>query len=142
MMVPSGYGSFPSREALIATSLLRIARRSLRSPSSWATEITLQSRYPGGIVTPKIGAASPSACPDAGAMEATTPASATPATSTKTIRLMRCLLQIYVIAPMRHLAITDQGSEQASSQAIPNQGCRPRLAERLECRADLLREEL
>src|SRR5215831_7245810 len=46
------------------------------------------------------------------------------------------------IEPMRNLAITDQGSEQASSQAIPNQGCRPRLAERSERRADLLREEL
>ena len=27
-----------------------------------------QSRYPGGILTPKIGAATPSASPDAGAM--------------------------------------------------------------------------
>jgi hypothetical protein len=57
MMVPSGYGSCPSREALIATSLPRMARKSLRLPSSWATEISLQSRYPAGILTPKIGAA-------------------------------------------------------------------------------------
>src|ERR1700689_3568512 len=58
MIVPSGYGSFPSRKALIATSLPRMARRSLLLPASWATEITLQSRYPEGIVTPKIGDAS------------------------------------------------------------------------------------
>src|SRR6266480_4289744 len=92
MIVPSGNGRFPSREALIATSLPRMARRSLRLPSSWATEINLQLRYPAGILTPKIGAASPSACPDAGAMWATTPASATTATSTKTIRLIGCLI--------------------------------------------------
>src|SRR5262245_41007183 len=92
MIVPSGYTSFPSREALIATSLPRIARRSLRVPSSRATEINGQSRYPGGILTPKIGAASPSACPDAGAMQATPPASAATATSTENIGLIRCLL--------------------------------------------------
>src|SRR4029450_2713451 len=63
MMVPSGNGSFPSREALIATSLPRMARRSLRLPSSCATEINLQSRYPGGILTPKSGAASSSTSP-------------------------------------------------------------------------------
>src|SRR5438874_5639195 len=119
-----------------------MARRSLRSPASWATEINRQSRYPGGMVTPKIGAAAPSARPEAGAMEATTPASATTATSTKTIRLIRYLLHICVIAPMRHLAITDQGSAQAASQAIPHQGCRPRLVERSEHRADLGSEEL
>src|SRR5216683_2898603 len=103
-----------------------MARKSLRLPSSWATEINLQSRYPGGIVTPKIGAASPSACPEAGAMLATKPASAKPATSAKTIHLIRCLLHICVIEHMRHLAITDPGAEQASSQATPHQGCRPR----------------
>src|SRR6266536_626599 len=65
MIVPSGNGSFHSRDAVIATSLPRMARRSLRVPSSWATEINLQSRYPAGILTPKIGAASSSACPDA-----------------------------------------------------------------------------
>src|SRR3979490_592606 len=70
-----------------------MARKSLRLPSSWATEINLQSRCRGGILTPKIGAASPSDCPDAGAMEATRPASAIAATSTKAIRLIRCLLQ-------------------------------------------------
>src|SRR5271166_1918819 len=88
MMVPSGYGSLPSREALIATSLPRIARRSLRLPSSWATEINRQSRYPRGILTPEIGAASPSGCPDTGAMVTATPASAANATSTKTIRVI------------------------------------------------------
>src|SRR5688500_877465 len=102
-----------------------MARRSLRSPSSWATEINLQSRYPGGIVTPKIGAASPSACPDAGAMEAITPAAATTATSAKTIRLIRGLLQICVSEPLHNLAIA-------------NQGYAPRLAERSEPVADLL----
>src|SRR6516225_9029305 len=30
----------------------------LRSPSSWATEINFQSRYPGGIFSTKIGDAS------------------------------------------------------------------------------------
>jgi hypothetical protein len=35
-----------------------------------------------------------------------------------------------------------QGSKQTSSQAIPIQGCRPRLAERPKRRAHLLREEL
>src|SRR4029077_15130825 len=65
MIVPSGNGSFPSRAALIAKSLPRIARRSLRLPSSWATEISFQSRYPAGIFTPKIGDVSSSACPDA-----------------------------------------------------------------------------
>src|SRR5262245_15335559 len=53
MIVPSGNGSLPSRKALIATSLPRMARKSLRLPSSWATEINRQSRYPGGILTPK-----------------------------------------------------------------------------------------
>jgi hypothetical protein len=43
---------------------------------------------------------------------------------------------------MRNLAITDQGSEQASSQAIPNQGCRPRLAKRPERGSELGTEEL
>src|SRR5262249_25064373 len=93
MMVPSGNGSFPSREALIATSLPRIARKSLRLPSSWATEINLQSRYPGGILIPKIGAAS-SPRPDAGAVRATTPATVANATSTKTTRLIGRLLQM------------------------------------------------
>src|ERR1700730_1446326 len=63
MMVPSGNGSCPSREALIATSLPRMARRSLSLPSSWATEINLQSRYPGGILIPKIGELSSSGPP-------------------------------------------------------------------------------
>src|SRR6185295_1383975 len=61
MMAPSGYGSVPSRAALIATSLPRMARRSLRLPSSWATEINRQSRYPGGSLIPKTGVASSSA---------------------------------------------------------------------------------
>jgi len=40
----------------------------------------------GGILTPKIGAASSSACPDAGAVKATMRATAATATSKKAIR--------------------------------------------------------
>src|SRR5882672_12493658 len=63
MIAPSGNGSLPSRYASIATSLPRMARISLRLPSSWATEINRQSRYPAGILTPKIGELSSSAPP-------------------------------------------------------------------------------
>src|SRR5262249_58849684 len=104
----SGNGSFPSREAVIATSLPRTARKSLRLPASWATEINLHSRYPGGILTPKIGAASPPACPDAGAMEATMAATATTATSNRAIRLLGGLLPISVIEPIHNLVTMDQ----------------------------------
>src|SRR5215831_11284131 len=45
----------------MAMSLPRTARKSLRLPSSWATEINFQSRNPGGILIPKMGAASSSA---------------------------------------------------------------------------------
>src|SRR5260370_5707421 len=55
MIAPSGNGSVPSRYALIATSLPRMARISLSLPASWATEINLQSRYPGGMLVTKIG---------------------------------------------------------------------------------------
>src|SRR5260221_6049914 len=55
MIAPSGSGSFPSRYALIVIALPRMARISLRLPSSWATEINLQSRYPGGMLLTKIG---------------------------------------------------------------------------------------
>src|SRR3984957_7803165 len=65
MIAPSGNGSFPSRKALIATSLPRTARKSLRFPSSWATEINFQLRYPGGTLPLKTGDASSSACPGA-----------------------------------------------------------------------------
>src|SRR5262245_59109943 len=74
-----------------------MARRSLRLPSSWATEINLQSRYPGGILIPKIGVASPSVCPDAGATWAAAPASATTRTITNTIRLILCLLFLLLV---------------------------------------------
>ena len=47
-----------------------MARKSLRLPSSWATEISLQSRYPGGILTPKIGEPSLSAPPAVKGVEA------------------------------------------------------------------------
>src|SRR5580700_10554895 len=72
----------------MATSLPRRARRSLRLPASWATEINFQSRYPGGILIPKIGAASSSACPDAGAQKKTTPAKVATATRKKVILSM------------------------------------------------------
>src|SRR5882724_11302620 len=62
MIVPSGNGSFPSRYALVAISLPKTARKSLRLPSSWATETTGQSRYPGGVLIPKIGATWSSSC--------------------------------------------------------------------------------
>src|SRR5271165_7056743 len=119
MIAPSGNGSCPFREASIAMSFPKIARKSLRPPSSWATEINLQSRYPEGILTPEIGATSPSDCPDAGPMSATTPGSAPAATSTKTIR------------PMRPPAIITKQSQIGS-----------RSAQGSECGADLLREKL
>src|SRR4030095_14002091 len=49
MMAPSGNGSLPSRYALMAMSLPRMARMSLRLPASWGTEASFQSRYPAGI---------------------------------------------------------------------------------------------
>src|SRR5664279_5478530 len=70
MIVPSGYGSFPSRKALIATSLPKTAPKLLRLPASWAEEIHLQSRYPSGISVTK-GADCPSAWPRAGAVRVT-----------------------------------------------------------------------
>src|SRR6266581_4761001 len=94
MVVPSGKGNFPSRYALIATSLPIMAPKLLRLPSSWAREITLQSRYPGGILVTKIGAASPSALPDGGVMRQTTLAADAIAASKKIIRFMRYLLLI------------------------------------------------
>src|SRR5215831_11376412 len=45
----------------------------LRLPSSWATEINLQSRYPGGIWVTKTALASCLACRDAAAAKPTTP---------------------------------------------------------------------
>jgi hypothetical protein len=50
---------------------------------------------------PKIGAASPSFCAGAGAMEATAPASAATATSTNMICLMERLLRISLIERTR-----------------------------------------
>src|SRR6476660_1721293 len=75
MIAPSGNGSFASRYALIATSLPSTAAKLLRLPSSWATEINVHSRYPGGIFVTKIGAACLSPCPDAGAVNANAPPS-------------------------------------------------------------------
>src|SRR5688500_13062272 len=86
MIEPSGNAPLPSRKASTAWSLPRMARMSLRSPSSRATEINRQSRYPGGIVIPKIGAASSPAAFDVDATAATTPASATVATKAQAMR--------------------------------------------------------
>jgi hypothetical protein len=44
-------------------AIVRGVRRSLLRPLSCATEITTQSQYPGGILIPKIGAASSLAYP-------------------------------------------------------------------------------
>src|SRR4051812_41056341 len=50
MIAPSGNEAFPSRYALMALSFPRIARISFRLPSSRATEMSFQLRYPGGIL--------------------------------------------------------------------------------------------
>src|SRR6266850_4563272 len=67
----------------MAESLPRMARMSSRLPSSRATEINLQSRYPGGILVTKIGMGCFSACRDAAAVKATTPNTVATATSNK-----------------------------------------------------------
>src|SRR5271168_4261871 len=77
----------------MAMSLPRRARRSLRLPASWATEINLQSRYPGGILIPKMGAASSSACPEAGARKKTALAKVATATSEKVI--------LFIVVPLQ-----------------------------------------
>src|SRR5579872_1876835 len=65
-----------------------------RFPASWETEISLQSRYPGGIFVTKIGAAeSVAACRDEGAVSVTSPASITTATSSNVISFIVVLLQ-------------------------------------------------
>jgi hypothetical protein len=46
MIVPSGYGSLPSRKALNTTSLPKTAPKLLSFPASWAEDIHFQSRYP------------------------------------------------------------------------------------------------
>src|ERR1700722_3922333 len=61
IIAPSGNGSLPSRYALIAISFPNTARRSLRLPSSCATEISRQSRYPAGSLTSILAAGAPSA---------------------------------------------------------------------------------
>jgi hypothetical protein len=65
-----------------------MAAKLWRLPSSWATETNRQSRYPGGILIPKIGTASPPPCPDAGAVKAKTPAPVATAISQKAIHFM------------------------------------------------------
>jgi hypothetical protein len=54
-------------------------------PASWETEINRQSRYPGGIVVTKIGAAESSARREAGSVNEMIPAVTTTATSIKAI---------------------------------------------------------
>src|SRR6516162_3077024 len=60
MMEPSGNGIVPSLKALTAMSLPSCARNwsTLMLPiNKCFTAISFQSRYPGGILTPKIGEA-------------------------------------------------------------------------------------
>src|SRR5262245_7045794 len=79
MIAPSGKGSVPARYALIAASLPSTAAKLFRLASSWATEISFQSRYPAGILVMKIADPSAAVCEDAEAMNATAPpAIATP----------------------------------------------------------------
>src|SRR5678809_15153 len=59
-----------------------------KQPSSRATEINFQSRYPGGIVVTKFGAVFPSACPNAGAIAAPPSATAETATRANALSLM------------------------------------------------------
>src|SRR5215467_4086331 len=56
----------------MAMSLPNTAEKLLRLPSSWATEINFQSRYPEGISVTNSGAPSWLARRDAGAAMATT----------------------------------------------------------------------
>src|SRR5580700_822984 len=74
-------------------SLPKTAPILFRLPSSWATGINFQSRYPGGILVTKMAAAASSAFREAGAVITTTPASAAIATSKKVICFIRFLLQ-------------------------------------------------
>jgi hypothetical protein len=50
--------------------------------------MNLQSRYPGGILIPKIGTASPPPCPDAGAVKTITPAPVATAIIKKAVHLI------------------------------------------------------
>src|SRR3984957_18019538 len=68
--------------------ITQMARRTLRLPASCATDINFQSRYPGGILIPTIGAFSSFEWLDAGATYVTAPISAATATTPKTIRFM------------------------------------------------------
>src|SRR5215831_3366175 len=47
-----------------------------------------------------------------------------------------------VIEPIRHLAITNQGSAQSWLQPMLDEGCWPRRAQRSECGTDLIRKKL
>src|SRR5271154_1378861 len=87
MIVPSGKGSVPFRKALIATSFPNTAPKLLSLPASWAEETHLQSRYPAGFYVTH-GAASSSAFPDAGTIEAATPIIVATETSKKAIPLI------------------------------------------------------
>src|ERR1700728_1676726 len=128
MIVPSGYGSFPSRYALIATSLPRIAAKLCRVPSSCATDTNLQSRYPGGILIPKIGTASPPPCPDAGAVNTKIPPPVATAISKKAVHFIGLSLRRYVLAShdrpcpgacYHRVASPNNAAEIASSESKP-----------------------
>src|ERR1700690_4425533 len=71
----------------MATSLPKTAPKLLSLPASWAEETHFQSRYPAGFSLTH-GAASSSAFPEAGAIEAATPIIAASETRRKAILLI------------------------------------------------------
>src|SRR6185369_2386642 len=93
-----------------------MARMSLKSPSSWATEINLQSRYPAGGLAPEVESPVSSGGPDAAAMYANAHASATTPLTRDVDRFMRLLLQVNVLRtnrpshPHSGLAVTISGA--------------------------------
>jgi hypothetical protein len=89
-LFPIGFDSYVVAQN--STKIIEVA-------ASWATEITLQSRYPGGILIPKTGAVSPSAGPAARAFNAAMPTTVATTTSKKAI--------LFVITPSKSLSNTD-----------------------------------
>src|SRR4029453_15818683 len=94
-----------------------MARISLRSPSSWATEINLQSRYPEGISVTKIGAACWAvAFRGARAVKATTPAKVATAVNKSVSRFI-------VMPPTPGLALAGRrGRQRLSALALGGAG--------------------
>src|SRR5580693_3624047 len=123
MIEPSGKGSLPSWKAWYATSLPKTAPMLCRLPSAWATETNFQSRYPGGILIPKIGTASPLPCPDAGVIETRRPTAVAAVRNKRMSPFMRspfeCVDPIRLAGPVpaRHAA----GGEPESDGSRNNQ---------------------